>query len=157
MDTQTPQDAPDAPDTDPAHDETTGPTGDVQSDSDEPETFDRDYVTGLRDEAASHRVRARDLEATVDRLRDRLLTDNLRHLAAEILADPTDLLLHVERETLLDVEGEPDPDVILAAARQLVKDRPHLASRRPTGTIEQGALDEPNGVDLARILRERAG
>jgi hypothetical protein len=154
MPDQTP---PDAPETDPAPVATPEPTSAARGDSAEPEAFDRDYVAGLREEAAQHRVRARDLEATVGQLRDRLLIDNVRHLAAPILADPGDLLLHVERDTLLDDQGDPDPDQILTTARQLVKDRPHLASRRPAGTIEQGALDEPQTVDLAGMLRSRAG
>jgi hypothetical protein len=124
---------------------------------DEPETFDRNYVTGLRDEAAQHRVRARDLEAKVGQLRDRLLIDNIRHLAADVLADPGDLLTFGERDDLLDEDGLPDPDAILNAARALAQDKPHIASRRPAGRIEQGAREEPDGsVDLASILRQRA-
>ena len=124
----------------------------------EPETFDRDYVTGLRDEAAQHRVRARDLEAEVGQLRDRLLIDNVRHLAADVLADPGDLLTFQERDDLLDEDGFPDADSIVNAARALAQEKPHLASRRPAGPIEQGARDEYDGtVDLAGILRRRAG
>ena len=124
----------------------------------EPETFDRDYVTGLRDEAAQHRVRARDLEAEVGQLRDRLLIDNVRHLAADVLADPGDLLTFQERDDLLDEDGFPDADAIVNAARALAQEKPHLASRRPAGPIEQGARDEYDGtVDLAGILRRRAG
>ena len=124
----------------------------------DPETFDRDYVTGLRDEAAQHRVRARDLEAEVGQLRDRLLIDNVRHLAADVLADPGDLLTFHERDDLLDADGFPDPDGIVDAARALAQAKPHLASRRPAGPIEQGAREEADGtVDLAGILRKRAG
>ena len=124
----------------------------------EPETFDRDYVTGLRDEAAQHRVRARDLETEVGQLRDRLLIDNVRHLAADVLADPGDLLTFQERDDLLDEDGFPDADAIVNAARALAQEKPHLASRRPAGPIEQGARDEGDRtVDLAGILRSRAG
>jgi hypothetical protein len=64
----------------------------------------------------------------------------------------------VDAETLLNEEdGYPDHDAILAAARQLVQERPHLGSRRPSRTIEQGALPEPQSVDLAGLLRSRAG
>jgi hypothetical protein len=155
--TETPVDAPEAPV--PATGEPNGspvPNGTPEPEN-EPETFDRDYVVGLRDEAAQHRVRAREAETERDRLRERLIEDNVRHLAAGTLADPADLIHFGDPDALVDEDGLPDPDRIVAAARDLVRNRPHLASRRPTGTVEQGARDEPAGVDLAGMLRTRAG
>lgn len=51
------------------------------------------------------------------------------------LADATDLPFDVE---LLDEDGMVDPDKVYAAVTALLARKPHLASRRPTGSVEQG-------------------
>lgn len=65
------------------------------------------------------------------------------------LADPTDLPFD---EGHLD-----DPDALKAAVDELLTKKPHLASRRPTGEIGQGPTPSKANVDLAAILRQRAG
>ena len=72
------------------------------------------------------------------------------------LEDPSDLLLHRAEADLLDDDGMPDVDRIAEAARELDSQRPHLARRRPSGDVDQGARSEPEAVDLASMLRERA-
>lgn len=44
-----------------------------------------------------------------------------------------------------------------AAITDLISRKPHLASRRPAGEIGQGASPSTANVDLAAILRQRAG
>lgn len=115
----------------------------------EPETFPRDYVEQLRAEAAEARVRAK----RADDLARRLLEATVREATTGILADPTDLPVG---DDLYDEDGYPDPDTVRTAATELVERKPHLADRRPTAPVEQGARDEADGVNLAGILRSRA-
>ena len=91
-----------------------------------------------------------------DDLQERLLAAVVREGAAGILEDPTDLLLHRAEADLFDDEGLPDVDKIAEAAHDVASQRPHLARRRPTGDIDQVARSEPEAVDLAGMLRERA-
>lgn len=115
------------------------PTGDQ-----EPQTYDAAYVKALRDEAAGHRVKAK----RSDDLAARLVTS----IAAGTgkLADARDL---PHGEHLLDADGLPDPDKIGDAIDALIRERPHLASRRPTGHLEQGARPEEPGLSLVGLLR----
>ncbi len=114
---------------------------------DEPETFDREYVQKLRDEAAGHRVKAKRAES----LSAALVT--AQAAATGRLADPTDLSYD---EELLDEDGVPDPDKVLAAVEELLKRKPHLAARRPRGDVGQGARPEQQEEGLAALLRRGA-
>lgn len=65
------------------------------------------------------------------------------------LADPTDLEFS---EDHLDA-----PDALAAALDDVLARKPHLATRRPTGEIGQGASPlAASSVDLAALLRQRA-
>jgi hypothetical protein len=64
------------------------------------------------------------------------------------LADPTDLPFSEDHLT--------NPDALAAAIDDLLVRKPHLASRRPTGEIGQGASPWASNVDLAALLRQRA-
>lgn len=108
----------------------------------EPETFPREYVQQLRDEAAKYRTRAQRVDALGARLHTSLVAATGR------LADPTDLTFD---ETHLD-----DVDTLTAAIDNLLTRKPHLASRRPAGDVGQGVSAQPATVDLAGILRARA-
>ncbi len=123
-----------------------GPTPDPAG---EPDTFGREYVQQLRDEAAGHRVKAK----RVDALAARLVT---AHAAATgRLADPSDLPYD---EALCDEDGVPDEQRVRAAVDELLERKPHLASRRPVGDVGQGARPgELAGVSLAGLLRAGAG
>ncbi len=124
----------------------TGPTAKATSTTvdTETETFDRDYVQKLRDEAAGHRVKAK----RTDALNARLATAQAALTGK--LADPTDLPF---TDDLLDDDGLVDEDKVHAAVEDLIKRKPHLAARRPTGDIGQGAHPEPQVTGLAELLR----
>lgn len=109
----------------------------------EPETFPRSYVEELRQENGKYRQRAQKAETYAQRLHTELVR------ATGKLADPTDLPFS---EDHLD-----DPDALAAAVDELLQRKPHLASRRPTGEIGQGPTPPKASVDLAAILRQRAG
>lgn len=116
---------------------------DSESDPDEnAETFPRSYVERLRRESAGYRERATKGDTYAQRLHAELVR------ATGKLADPTDLAFD---ESHLD-----DPDALTAAVDDLLTRKPHLASRRPTGEIGQGATPSRTNVDLAAILRQRA-
>lgn len=131
-------------------DHDTPPADSDTGDDQEGDTFTREYVEKLRSEAAEHRVRAK----RADELHRRLLDATVRDATTGILADPTDLPLSDE---LCDDDGYPDPDRITEAARTLVERKPHLADRRPTTPVDQGARPDVADVDLAGMMRRLAG
>jgi len=108
----------------------------------EPETFPREYVVKLRQEAADHRVRASDRDALAERLHGALVAATGR------LADPSDLPF--------DESHVDDAEALTAAIDELLTRKPHLASRRVTGDVGQGASKSGETVDLAGMLRARA-
>ncbi|MEU0575247.1 hypothetical protein [Dermacoccus nishinomiyaensis] len=118
--------------------------GDVDG-SDDPsdaETFPREYVEKLRKEAADARVKAKRADDLAARLHTALVAATGR------LADPSDLPFddaHLE-----------DADALNAAVDELLARKPHLASRRPVGSIGQGATSPADSVSLAGILRHNA-
>ena len=128
----------------PVEDAPTAPDGAVAP---EPETFDREYVQKLRDEAAGHRVKAK----RADALAASLVTATAALTGK--LADPTDLPYD---EALLDEDGYVDEAKVQAAVDELVKRKPHLAARRPRGDVGQGARPEPDDTGLATLLRRGA-
>ncbi len=114
------------------------PVDESSSDATEEDTFPRSYVEELRQENGKYRQRAQ----RADQYAQRLHTELVR--ATGQLADPTDLPFD---ESHLD-----DPDALAAALDDLLARKPHLASRRPTGDIGQGALSGSAGsVDLPRF------
>lgn len=114
----------------------------------EPETFDRAYVERLREEAAAYRVRAK----RADDLTHRLVTA----LAAGTgkLADARDLPYG---EHLLNDDGVPELEKVTDAIDVLIRERPHLASRRPTGNVQQGVREDEGRVSLVGLLRGGGG
>jgi hypothetical protein len=111
--------------------------------NEEPDTFPRSYVEELRQENGKYRQRAQRSDAYAQRLHLELVR------ATGKLADPTDLEFD---ESHLD-----DADALAAAVDELLARKPHLASRRPTGEIGQGASPSAaSSVDLAALLRRRA-
>ena len=142
--------------------EQTSPVGDTEEDvsnldtppedvgnlpTDEPETFDREYVQKLRDEAAGHRVKAKRAEA----LAAALVTATAAGTGK--LADPTDLPF---TDDLLDEDGLVDVEKVATAVDDLIKRKPHLAARRPRGDVGQGARPETDEIGLATLLRRGA-
>jgi hypothetical protein len=112
----------------------------------EPESFPRSYVEDLRRESAGYRERAK----RADVLAERLLAATVASATAGIRADPTDL---PASDALLDDDGFPDAEAITAAARSLVERKPHLGDRRPTGTVDQGARESAETINLAGMIR----
>lgn len=109
---------------------------------DDAETFPREYVEKLRKEAADARVKAKRADDLAARLHTALVAATGR------LADPSDLPFddaHLE-----------DADALNAAVDALLARKPHLASRRPVGSIGQGATAPADSVSLAGILRHNA-
>lgn len=140
--------------TEPQSESSTPDAGEVVEDAattqdveEQPESFDREYVQKLRDEAASHRVKAK----RADALAARLVTASAALTGK--LADPTDLAYS---DDLLDGDGLVDDDKVRAAVDDLVKRKPHLAARRPRGDVGQGARPEVPEMGLASMLRRGA-
>lgn len=118
----------------------------------EPETYPAETVRKLRKESAGYRERLRTSEVRATDAETRLREAVVREATRGILADPTDL----DADELTDDDGWPDPEAIAAAARELVKAKPHLGDRRPRGDAGQGAEQGSGDVDLAGILRRAA-
>lgn len=131
-------------DTDEQHLEPDAPaeTADEQTVDDDADTFPRAYVDKLRKEAADARVKAKDRDDIAARLHTSLVAASGR------LADPSDLPF--------DEAHLSDPDALTAALDELLARKPHLASRRPVGSIGQGATAPADSVNLAGILRQNA-
>lgn len=109
----------------------------------EPKTFPLDYVQKLRDESAKYRQRAAKTEELGKRLHLALVEKSGR------LQDASDLPYD---EVFLD-----DPDALSAAIDALLTAKPHLASRKPSGVIPQGATATPSSGSLSGLLRRNAG
>lgn len=109
----------------------------------EPKTFPLEYVQKLRDESAKYRQRAAKTEELGKRLHTALVAATGR------LQDPSDLPYD---EVFLD-----DPDALSAAIDALLNSKPHLASRKPSGVIPQGATAVPSTGSLSGLLRRNAG
>lgn len=105
------------------------------------DTFPREYVERLRAESAEHRTRARDAEAALEPMQQRLF--GLLVEGTGRLADPTDLAYD---PALLE------DDALTTAIDGLLETKPHLASRRVAGDIGQGAGEPKTEVSLAGLL-----
>ncbi|TFD22138.1 hypothetical protein [Cryobacterium sp. TMS1-13-1] len=116
--------------------QTTDTTGDTA------ETFPREYVVKLRDENAKYRQRA----GQSDDLAKRLHLELVR--AGGRLADATDLPFDDAHLT--------DPEAMTAAVDALLTAKPHLANRKPTGDIGQGASVIADTFSLSGLLRSGA-
>lgn len=116
----------------------------TEAPAEDAETFPKTYVDKLRQEAADHRVKAKDRDELAGRLHTSLVAATGR------LADPSDLPF--------DEAHLSGTDALNSAIDDLLSRKPHLASRRPSGQIGQGPrTTDPGSVDLAAILRQRAG
>ncbi|WP_432789320.1 hypothetical protein QYM46_13405 [Brevibacterium sp. K11IcPPYGO002] len=108
----------------------------------EQDTFPRDYVEKLRDENAKYRQRAQKADDLAHRLHNALAAATGR------LQDASDLEYSPEH---LD-----DPEALDTAITELLEKKPHLGSRKPSGSIGQGVSAGGTTVDLAGLLRQRA-
>lgn len=114
-----------------------------KTDNDDQDTFPRAYVEQLRAESAKYRTKSQSADALAHRLHVELVRGTGR------LADPSDLPF--------DQSHIDDPAALEAAIEELIKNKPHLASRKPRGDIGQGASTQTAAtVDLLGLLRSRA-
>jgi hypothetical protein len=118
----------------------------ADTEGDNSDTFPRSYVEKLRRESQGYRERADQNATSAEQYAQRLYTEMVR--ATGRLADPSDLAFD---QAHLD-----DPDSLSGAIDELLQRKPHLASRRLTGDIGQGASGNGSPVDLAGMLRARA-
>lgn len=120
----------------------------------EGDTFPREYVEKLRDEAAKHRTarkeaedRATAAEAAVTGLQEQVFRFRVEQTGK--LADATDLVFDA---ALLESD-----EALTGAIDELLASKPHLASRRVSGDAGQGAGEpNPGGVSLAGLLSVNA-
>lgn len=106
--------------------------------------FDLKYVEKLRKEAGDNRVKAKEQEETIDKLKRRLFLNEVKGLGK--LADPTDLPYDAE---LVD-----DPDKLKEAVDDLLARKPHLGRRVPNGDAGLGVGSEhSSGVDILGMMR----
>lgn len=116
-------------------DNTETPTEPEQTE--EPQTFGKDYVTELRNEAKGHREKAQSLAA-------RLHTELVRQTGR--LADPTELPF--------DAAHLDDPEALKTAIDELLARKPHYAARTPQGnTVGQGVKDQGQLTDWLSQLK----
>lgn len=97
------------------------------------QTFSADYVKALREEAASHRVKAKRIDDANQRLLRSLVEVDGR------LINPDDLPLSAD---LLDDDGLTDKVKVQAAIQALLDARPYLARRTPTTPLPQGVRQD---------------
>ena len=149
MDEETPQDAAvsvsDASNVDPVVDDTGTATEAATAVEDTAETFDRSYVEKLRDEAATHRLKAKRVDAANERLLASLVTADGR------LVNPAELPL---TDALLDDDGIVDPTKVGAAVENLIGAKPYLQTPAAPPPLPQGVRqDAPSAPSLLEIAR----
>ena len=127
-------------------DEATAIDTTVEVDKAEPE-FDAAYVSKLRQEAADNRVKAKRADDLARQVVRAMTRADGRLIEADDLAFDG---------AFIDDDGMVDSDRVVAAIDKLVERKPHLAARRPTGQMAQGARPETEEVSLLGLLRGRA-
>lgn len=115
---------------------------DVEGRQQDSDTFPRHYVQKLREENKKYRLHAADRDDLAHRLHTAYVQATGR------LADAADLEFNEAHLT--------DLDALHAAIEDLLARKPHLAPRRPRGSVGQGATGDSGTVDLAAMLRSRA-
>lgn len=113
----------------------------IESDNDA-DVFPRDYVEKLRDENAKYRQRAQ-------------RADDLAHRLHTALVEATGRVQDAS-DVPFDDSHIDSPEALTAAIDELLTAKPHLAARRLTGNIGQGASEAGTTVDLAALMRSRA-
>lgn len=117
----------------------------VSNDDTQDETFSREYVQSLREEAATYRTRAK----SVDKYREALWASRVK--ADGRLVDADDLPMPDDADPL-------DADAVSAAVDELIERKPHLKRREAAGVVGQGLTDpQDNSVSLTSWLRGNAG
>jgi len=113
----------------------------------DPVTFSAEYVKELRDEAASHRIKAKRTDDANLRLAHALIEIDGR------LVNPDEFAV---TEDLLDDSGIIDQVKVQAAIADLVNAKPYLARRKPITPITQGVQSEIESTpSLFALVRDR--
>lgn len=141
--TEDESDVGETPDTDPDTEDGNSESANTDDAGEDTIVYKRADLEKLRQENGKYRQRAQ----RGDEYAQRLHTELVR--ATGKLADPTDIAFNADH---LD-----DPAKLAAAIDELLARKPHLASRRPVGEIGQGPSPSAGTVDLAAILRGKAG
>jgi len=116
-----------------------------EADQADPDTFSREYVQGLRKEAAEHRARSR-----------RVTEANARLMALQVgmdgrLVDDTALTF---TDDMLDDSGLVDPAKVTSAIDALIEAKPYLRKAAPS--IVQGVMPQaPAEPGLFDLIRQR--
>jgi len=118
-----------------------------ESPQDAEPTFDPAYIAQLRQEAAEGRVKAKRADALARQAVRAIVKGDGR------LIDADDLAFDAQ---FLDDDGLVDAEKVTAAIDSLVERKPHLAARRPSSEIPQGAQPMAGQVSLLDLLQGRA-
>lgn len=118
----------------------------TETETEQPDTFPREYVEQLRRESAEHRTSAREAREALEPVQTRLHTALVA--ATGRLADASDLPF--------DAAHLDDEAALSGAIDALLEAKPHLASRRVSGDVGQGVVGSESGADLGGMLRARA-
>ena len=136
-----PDETPDDDDIREEHDDEHEPDAD-----DEPDTFTREYVEGLRADIAKYRTKARDAEERADTVSRQLF--RLRVEQTGRLADADDLDY--------DPDLLSDDEKLSGAIDSLLDVKPHLKSRAVRGELDQGVRGDNAGpTDFLGIMRSQ--
>jgi len=115
--------------------------------SEETATFSADYVKELRDEAASHRIKAKRVDDANLKLARALVEIDGR------LVNPEEFTVTDE---LLDDNGIVDSIKVQAAIAELVTSKPYLSKSKAITPITQGMQTEMESTpSLFALVRER--
>lgn len=99
----------------------------------DPETFTREYVSELREDAKKHRLNAKKSDELARRLVSAFAASSGRlHNADDVPFS----------EELLGEDGYPDPAKVEEAVTKLIESKPYLAKIRPTGDVGQHSGSE---------------
>ncbi len=128
-----------------------------QTEGTEPEVDEEQPSKAGRD-AARYRVRAREAEGRAEALEATVTAYQRREverLVAERVQDVEDYwkIGGLDLGDLLGEDGTVDADAVERSVSDLLERKPHLASRRPSGNVEQGARTDDPGVSLLGLLR----
>lgn len=111
---------------------------------DDGKVYTAEDVKKLKDEAAQRRIKSNELEKKNVAITQRLLDREVSSTCVN-LQDPSDLFAFVKAEDLMGEDGLPDEHKILQAEDDLLKLKPHLRSRKPRSTLEQGPRGDDQG------------
>ena len=113
-------------------------------------------------EKAVAEAKAEGRKAALAEVSSRLLTAEVRALAADRMADPADAVHLLDLEGLVDDDGHIDSKAIVDRLEALLKDKPYLAKagkpaalRAPHGARDDGAEKPSGDAFIRRAVRHR--